>query len=272
MMEKISWTDHVRNEEVLLRVNEQRNILHEIRKGKANWIGHILRRNFLLQQVIEGQIKRQIEATRRRGRRRKKLLNDLKDGRGYCQLKEEALDRTMWRNRFGRDFGPVVWQITDDDDDDLIAFFLEWDMFHTKVAETFFFCENRALMRKGYCRKIWYSKTGHRWQFNTAHAHCVLDTWGYKHALRICNTYCFSTVTVVMRTRLNVTLYVHCPSCFFSPQNVSCSSCVSFSQSTAVTSLYIVNVSSCNGLRRRLLHLFRVQMNIIVNSIVLYSV
>ena len=44
-MEKIIWTDHVRNEEVLLRVNEQRNILHEIRKRKANWIGHILRRN-----------------------------------------------------------------------------------------------------------------------------------------------------------------------------------------------------------------------------------
>ena len=53
-MEKISWTDHVRNEEVLLRVNEQRDILHEIRKGKANWIGHILRRNCLLKQVIEG--------------------------------------------------------------------------------------------------------------------------------------------------------------------------------------------------------------------------
>jgi hypothetical protein len=40
-MEKISWTDHVRKEEVLLRVKEQRNILHEISKGKANWIGHI---------------------------------------------------------------------------------------------------------------------------------------------------------------------------------------------------------------------------------------
>ena len=36
----------------------------------------------------------------------------------YCQLKEEALDRTMWRNRFGRGFGPVIWQISDDDDDD----------------------------------------------------------------------------------------------------------------------------------------------------------
>jgi hypothetical protein len=55
-MEKISWTDHLRNEEVLLRVKEQRNILHEISKRKANWIGHILRRNCLLQRVIEGKI------------------------------------------------------------------------------------------------------------------------------------------------------------------------------------------------------------------------
>ena len=57
-MEKISWTDHVRNEVVLLTVKEQRNILHEISKQKANWIGHILRRNCILQQVIEGKIKR----------------------------------------------------------------------------------------------------------------------------------------------------------------------------------------------------------------------
>jgi len=114
-MGKINWTDHVRNEEMLLRVIEQRNILHEIRKWKAKWIAHILRRNCLLQQVIEGKIKGLIEVTRRWGRRRKKLLDDLKDRRGYCQLKEEALDRTMCRNHFGRGFGPVVWQITDDD-------------------------------------------------------------------------------------------------------------------------------------------------------------
>jgi hypothetical protein len=56
-VEKISWTDHVRNEEVLLIVKNQRNILHEIRKWKANWFGHILRRNCLLPQVIEGKIK-----------------------------------------------------------------------------------------------------------------------------------------------------------------------------------------------------------------------
>jgi len=60
-MEKISWTDRVRSEEVLLRVNEQRNILHEISKRKANWIGHILCRNCLLQRVIEGKIKGGIE-------------------------------------------------------------------------------------------------------------------------------------------------------------------------------------------------------------------
>ena len=112
-MEKISWTDHVRNEEVLLRVNEQRNILHEIRKRKANWVGHILRTNCLLKQVIEGKIKGEMEVTRRRGRRRKKLLDDFEDRRRYSHLKEEALDRTMWRNRFRGDFGPVVRQSTE---------------------------------------------------------------------------------------------------------------------------------------------------------------
>ena len=76
-MEKISWTDHVRNEDVLLRVKVQRNILHEIRKRKANWIGHILRRNCLLQWVTEGKIKGGIEVTGRQGRRRRKLLDEL---------------------------------------------------------------------------------------------------------------------------------------------------------------------------------------------------
>jgi hypothetical protein len=107
-MVKISWTDHVRNEEVLLRVREQRNILHEIRKRKANWIGHILRRNCLLKEVMQGKIKGWIEVTRRRGRRHKKLLDDLGDRRGYSHLKDEALDRIKWRNRFGRGCGPVV--------------------------------------------------------------------------------------------------------------------------------------------------------------------
>jgi len=94
-MYKVFWTDHVRNEEVLLRVNEQRNILHEIRKRESNWIGHILRINCLLKQVIEEKIKGEMEVTRRRERSRQKLLDDIQDRRGYCHLKEEALDHTM---------------------------------------------------------------------------------------------------------------------------------------------------------------------------------
>jgi hypothetical protein len=112
-MEKISWTDQVRNEEVLLKVNGQRNFLYGIRERKANSIGHILRRNCLLKQVFERKIKSDMEATRRRRRRCKKLLDDLKDRRGYSHLKEEALDRTKWRNRFGGGFEPVVRQNTE---------------------------------------------------------------------------------------------------------------------------------------------------------------
>ena len=63
--------------------------------------------------INEGKIKGEMDVTRRPERRRKKLLDDLKDRRGYSQLKEEALDRTMWRNRFGGGFGPVVRQTTE---------------------------------------------------------------------------------------------------------------------------------------------------------------
>jgi hypothetical protein len=72
-----------------------------------------LRRNCLLQRVIEGEIKGGIEMTGRWGRRRRKLLDDLKERRGYSHLKEETLDRTVWRARFGRGFGPVVRQTTE---------------------------------------------------------------------------------------------------------------------------------------------------------------
>jgi hypothetical protein len=71
-----------------------------------------LHRNCLLQQVIEGQIKGGIEVTGRWGRRCRKLLDDLKERRGYSHIKEEALDCTMWRACFGRSFGPVVRQTT----------------------------------------------------------------------------------------------------------------------------------------------------------------
>jgi hypothetical protein len=109
-MEKISWTDHVRNEEVLLRVKEQKNILHEKSKRKANWIGHILRKHLLLQRVIEEKTKGGIEVTGRRGRRRRSYWMALR--KGYSHFKEEALDGTKWRARFGGGFGPVVRQTT----------------------------------------------------------------------------------------------------------------------------------------------------------------
>ena len=55
-----------------------------------------------------------IEVRGRRGRRRRKLLDDLKERRGYSYLKEEALDRTLRRVLFGRGFGPVVRQTTNE--------------------------------------------------------------------------------------------------------------------------------------------------------------
>jgi hypothetical protein len=69
--------------------------------------GHILRRNCLLKHVIEGKIERQED-----GRRRKQLLDDLKVRRGYWKLKEEALDRSLWRTRFGRGYGHIARQTT----------------------------------------------------------------------------------------------------------------------------------------------------------------
>jgi hypothetical protein len=85
----------------------------EISKRKANWIGHILRRNCVVKQVVEGKIEREMEVTRRRGRGRKKVLDDLKDRRGYSNLKDEAPYRTVRRNRFRGGFGPVVKQNTE---------------------------------------------------------------------------------------------------------------------------------------------------------------
>jgi hypothetical protein len=66
----------------------------------------------ILQRVIERKIQGGIEVTEGHGRRRRKLLDNLKERRGYSHLKEEALDRTMWRARFGRGFRPVVRQTT----------------------------------------------------------------------------------------------------------------------------------------------------------------
>jgi hypothetical protein len=64
----------------------------------------------LLKHVTEGKLEGRIEMTGSRGRKRKQLLDDLKEKRRYWKLKEEALDRNLWRTRFGRGYGPVVRQ------------------------------------------------------------------------------------------------------------------------------------------------------------------
>jgi len=96
MMEKIGWTGHVRNEEVLHRVKEESNAVRGIRRRKANWIIHNMRSKCLPKRVIKGKIEGKIEVTGRRGRRRKQLLDDLKEKIGCWKLKEEALDPIQW--------------------------------------------------------------------------------------------------------------------------------------------------------------------------------
>jgi hypothetical protein len=90
------------------------NILYAISKRKANWIAHILRRNCLLKQVIEGKIKGGIEVTGRRGRRRGKLLGDLKERRRIFSLERRSsryhyVESSLWKKK---DFGPVLRQTT----------------------------------------------------------------------------------------------------------------------------------------------------------------
>jgi hypothetical protein len=63
--------------------------------------------------VIENKLEGRTEMMGRRGRRRKQLLDDLKEKRRYWKLKEEALDRTLWRTRFGREYGSAVRQTTE---------------------------------------------------------------------------------------------------------------------------------------------------------------
>jgi len=97
-------------------------------------------------------------------------------------------------------------------------------MFQTKVAEkikiyilcTVFFFRKSCLYEINWKNNV---QTGRqRTDSNMAHAHCMLDTYGYKHRLRICNTYCFSTAKTVIQKRLNITLYVHLLSCLNLPK------------------------------------------------------
>jgi hypothetical protein len=80
----------------------------QTKRRKANWIGHISRRNCLLKHVTKVKIEGRIEVVRRQGRRHKQLLHDLKEE--YWKFKDEARDRTLYRTCFGRGCGPVVRQ------------------------------------------------------------------------------------------------------------------------------------------------------------------
>ena len=99
-MDKISWTDRVKNEEVLHRAKEERNIIYTIKLRNAYWICHILCRDSVLKFVIEEEIEGRTEVTGRRGKRRKQILDDLKGKRGYWRLEGRAPDFTLWRTRF----------------------------------------------------------------------------------------------------------------------------------------------------------------------------
>jgi hypothetical protein len=81
---EVIWTDCMKNE-VLHKVQEERDILHTVKRRKTNGIGDILCENCILKVVIE----RKIEETGRRGRRSKQPLDDLAEK--YCKLREEAL-------------------------------------------------------------------------------------------------------------------------------------------------------------------------------------
>ena len=81
------------NEEVLKRVGETRSMLGIIHRRKCRWIGHILRHDGFLHDIIEGKI----VGRATRGRSRIGLLHDIVEGGTYGQLKEKALDRTVWK-------------------------------------------------------------------------------------------------------------------------------------------------------------------------------
>ena len=86
----ISWLDKVTNEEALRRVNKDRQILNSIWQRKNRWIGHVLRHDGLLHEIIEGRMKE---------RTRIQMLHDLANDSGFVALKWAAEDREVWRQR-----------------------------------------------------------------------------------------------------------------------------------------------------------------------------
>ena len=92
-MERISWTDKVSNEEVLQRVKAERQMLNATQIRKRRWIGHLLRHEGLLIDLLEGRMK----GKRRPGRKRLQMLDDILENKHYAMLKAQAQDRCNWR-------------------------------------------------------------------------------------------------------------------------------------------------------------------------------
>jgi hypothetical protein len=92
-MERVSWRDRVKNEDVLKMAEEKRGLIRNICERKKNWIGHVLRGNGLLRDVMEGRML----GKRVRGRPRMRMLDDLIEGGTYEGMKRRAERREEWR-------------------------------------------------------------------------------------------------------------------------------------------------------------------------------
>jgi hypothetical protein len=213
-----------------------------------------------------------IEVTVRRGRRCRKLLDDLKEGRGYSHLMEEALYRTMWRARFGRGFGPVVrqtnewmnecpplrlclqgttqllidrfsWNLIFDyyskirpENVSFISIGAEYRVFYTKTNAPFWsylaqlflerktdkscredrnthFMSNNVFENRTVCEIMRKNVAERGRPQMTIRRACAMHVEYLRlqtHTHRMYTTHCYCTTTMVARTRLKVTLYVHC--------------------------------------------------------------
>ena len=108
-IENISWKDHITNEYVLGQVNEKRKLLNTILERKKRWLGHILRAESLVKEVIEGRM----EGKRGRVKPRIMMLDDIKADETYAKIKRRAMDRECGETRC---LEPALKQNTNDDE------------------------------------------------------------------------------------------------------------------------------------------------------------